>query len=119
MTMSDRRDLEGWEVATGVILFAVLCVINTFFNWSFPAWFGIFGPPMGLVSPGVDKWVITPVAMAIYFLQFPSYAVLYNVRALANVAVPSSVILASLFSMPIYLPLILWIRSYRMRRNAA
>ena len=120
--MTDRGNaapFARYPVRIGLTLFAVLCVVNAFFNWSFPAWFGIFGPPMGLVSPGVDKWVITPLAMAVYFLQFPSYAVLYNVKALANAGAPSSVILASFFSMPVYLPLTLWIRSHRMRRKAA
>jgi hypothetical protein len=71
---------HGW-IRTAAVVFGVLCLTNIFFDWSFPAWFGLIGPPEGLLSPSVDKWVITPLAMAAYVLQFPSYAILYNVAA--------------------------------------
>jgi hypothetical protein len=100
-------------------VFGVLCLGNAFFDWSFPAWFGIFGPPDGLVSAGVDKWVITPLAMAIYFLQLPSYAILYNVKPFSNLDTPATIVVASLFSMAIYLPPVLWLRGRRMRHPAA
>jgi hypothetical protein len=109
---------QGWLRSTAAV-FGVLCLGNAFFYWSFPAWFGIFGPPDGLVSPGVDKWVITPLAMAIYFLQLPSYAILYNVKPFSNLHAPATVVVASLFSMAIYLPPVLWLRGRRMRHRAA
>lgn len=57
----------------------------------------------------LDKWVVTPLAMTIYFLQFPSYAILNSVRPLSNVSPPSMVIVGSWFSMAAYLPPVPWL----------
>lgn len=112
------RGSHTW-LRIGAALFGILCLVNAFFDWSFPAWFGIFGPPEGLVTPGVDKWVITPLAMAVYFLQLPSYAILYNVRPFSLLRAPATVVVASLFSMAIYLPPVLWLRRRRLKHRAA
>jgi hypothetical protein len=114
LTLSVSGPTARWAVG----LFAVLCAANSFFEWSFPAWFSLWGSPSGLLTPMVDKWVITPLAMVVYVLQYPSYAVLYGAPWLSNVKPPLSVILASVLSMVVYLPLTLWIRQHARRRAA-
>jgi len=113
-----KLSISGYAARWAFGLFGVLCAANSFFEWSFPAWFSLWGSPPGLLTPAVDKWIVTPLAIVVYLLQYPSYALLYGAPWLASVRPPLSVILASLFSMAFYLPLTLWIRQ-RARRRAA
>ena len=109
------RKSTGGSVRVGLAVLCVLCAANAFFQWSIPAWFTLFGEaPDGLVSPAVDKWLITPLAMAICFLQYPSYAVLFRSSTGGSA---TSVILASLFSMAMYAPLVLWLKRRATRRR--
>ena len=45
MTMSDRRDLEGWEVATGVILAAVWLTFKLYVREPVKERYGFFSWP--------------------------------------------------------------------------
>jgi hypothetical protein len=98
-------------------LFAGFTVANAFFWWSFPAWFSLFGSPDGLITPFVDKWVITPVAMGVYVIQFPSYVVVSQTAWWDRGTSPPLVILASLLSSALYTPLALWATRFLRRRR--
>jgi hypothetical protein len=113
-----RLSVSGLTARWALVLFVVLCAANAFFEWSFPAWFSLWGSPSGLLTPLVDKWVIAPLATVVFLLQYPSYAVLYGAPWLSNVKPLLSVLLASVFSMVVYLPLTLWIRQHAKRRAA-
>jgi hypothetical protein len=80
-----KLPVSGSTLRLMVGLFGALCVVNAFFEWSFRAWFSLWGSPSGLLSPTLDKWLVTPLAMAVYVLQYPSYAVLYRAPWLSKV----------------------------------
>ena len=110
------RKSTGGSVRVGLAVLCVLCAANAFVQWSVPAWFTLFGEaPDGLVSPAVDKWLITPLAMAIMVLQYPSYAVLS--RSSTGGSATSVILMTSLFSMAMYAPLVLWLKRRATRRR--
>ena len=99
---------------TATLVYGALCVANTFFFWSFPAWFvlcffGSCGLPSGLISPEVDKWLIEPLAMAVLYLQLPSWLVMFNVKPFSLIEPPFATLLASALSLIFYLPLTRWL----------
>jgi hypothetical protein len=96
---------------------------NAFFMWSFPAWFSLFGEPDGLVTPGVDSWVIKPLAAIIATVEAPTFAI-YNGFGLDQVKLSNLGIamLWSAISTVLYTPVMLlarWGLGRRRQRRAA
>ena len=91
-----------------LIVFLGFCLANAFFWWSFPAWFTLFGgAPNGLISPRIDKWIIEPLAVVVYTMQYPSYLVAQQSPWWDSGPTPPLVITTSMISAAIYAPLIL------------
>jgi len=107
----------GRTARLAVTIFLVCCAANGFFCWSVPAWFGLFGPPDGLVSPGVDKWLVGPLACVIYVLQYPSYWVTGQTRWWNQWSTGPFVILTSILSATLYTGIIVSIKMWRARRR--
>jgi hypothetical protein len=101
-----------------LVVFVGCCTANAFFWWSVPAWLSLFGEPAGLVSPGVDRWLITPMAMAIYLLQYPSYWVARHSPWEAHGPIWAGVIAESLVSTALYAPILVAVIRWRQKRGA-
>lgn len=107
-------------VFTFLALFAGFCIANSFFWWSSPAWFSFFdAPPHGLVNPLVDKWVITPAAMCVLFVEYPIFAALEKMSFWASTpTMQIRILIFSSLSALLYSPLILWLTRWVRRRAA-
>jgi hypothetical protein len=103
-------------VRVALAVFVVSAVANVFFWWSFPAWFSLWGPPDGLVSPVVDRWIVTPAAMVVYALQYPSYRIAERSRWWAHGPIAPLVGLASVVTTALYAPVIVWALRWREQR---
>jgi len=107
------------SVRVGAAVFVASCIANAFFWWSFPAWFGLFGPPKGLVNPMVDKWLIAPVAMAVlFFLQLPANVLFNLVHVhIGKESDTSNLIMTSLVSTCLYAPFLMGVFAWRKARG--
>ena len=100
-------------------LFVIFVVANSFFAWSFDAWFHLWGKPLGLINPLFDEWIITPLAMAVFAPQILSYAAFDYLEKLRPFGLVESVLVLSLISTSTYAPLLHWIARRRKNQHAA